>query len=373
MPLFRRSCRCDRRQGSLLMGATDRYSAEALTGFAVRLLQTAGVDGAPAEAVARTLVEGDLMGHDTHGLALLAPYVKEIENGTMTRSGAPEVLADRGASLLWDGRRLPGPWLVLSGIEALAPRAREYGSATLVIRHSHHIACLATYLLRATEAGFMLLLASSDPAVQSVAPHGGTRAVFTPNPIAAGIPTSTTPFLIDISSSITTNGMSARLQKAGRQFDEACMLDAEGHPSLDPGVLSTNPPGTIMPLGGMRSGHKGFGLALLVEALTGGLAGHGRADPPDGWGATVFMSLYDPSAFGGSADFLRQMDWLGAACRDNPPRPGVDAVRMPGDRGMARKAEQEAAGVLLHPTIAPMLSTCAEAYGLSFPQPLPAG
>jgi arylsulfatase A-like enzyme len=64
----------------------------------------------------------------------------------------------------------------------------------------------------------------------------------------------------------------------------------------------------------MEAGHKGFGLALAVEALTGGLAGHGRADPPDGWGATVFMSLYDPSAFGGSAEFARQMDWIGDAC-----------------------------------------------------------
>ncbi|GAC1433649.1 MAG: Ldh family oxidoreductase [Burkholderiaceae bacterium] len=351
------------------MAASNRFSAEALAHFAVEILQRAGMDSELAEAIARTLVEGDLLGHDTHGLALLAPYVKEIEQGTMTCSGAPGVVSDRGASLLWDGRRLPGPWLVLSGIEALVPRAREYGSATLVIRHSHHIACLATYLLRATEDGFMLLLASSDPAVQSVAPHGGTHAVFTPNPIAAGIPTSTTPFLIDISSSITTNGMSARLQKAGQLFDEACMLDAQGNPSRDPGVLSRNPPGTIMPLGGVTSGHKGFGLALLVEALTGALAGQGRADPTDGWGATVFMSLYDPNAFGGGAEFLRQTDWLGDACRKNPPRPGFNAVRMPGDRGLMRRQEQKCDGIMLHPTIPPMLEECAQRYGMQFPVP----
>jgi LDH2 family malate/lactate/ureidoglycolate dehydrogenase len=352
------------------MGAADRFSAAALTRFAVDLLQAAGMELAPAEAVARVLVDGDLLGHDTHGLALLAPYVREIENGTMTRSGTAQVLSDRGASLMWDGRRLPGPWLVLSGIEALAPRAREYGSATLVIRRSHHIACLATYLLRATDAGLMLVLASSDPAVQSVAPHGGTRAVFTPNPIAAGIPTSDTPFLVDISSSITTNGMAARLQKAGAQFDQACMLDADGIPSRDPGVLSAQPPGTIMPLGGLDSGHKGYGMALLVEALTGGLAGHGRADPAEGWGATVFMSLYDPAAFGGTADFLRQTDWIGQACRSNPPRPGFDAVRMPGDRGLARKKEQECGGIVLHPTIVPMLKDCAQRYRMQVPEPL---
>jgi LDH2 family malate/lactate/ureidoglycolate dehydrogenase len=216
------------------------------------------------------------------------------------------------------------------------------------------------------------VLACSDPAVQSVAPHGGTRPVFTPNPIAVGIPTSTTPFLVDISSSITTNGMSARLHKAGGQFDEACMLDGAGNPSRDPGVLATNPPGTILPLGGMTAGHKGFGLGLLIEALTGGLAGHGRADPPDGWGATVFMSLYDPAAFGGTAAFLRQTAWIGDACRENPPRPGFNNVRMPGDRGLARRTEQTSDGLTLYSTIPPMLQECAQRYGLHFPAPMQA-
>ncbi|GAB2897547.1 Ldh family oxidoreductase [Paralcaligenes sp. KSB-10] len=349
---------------------TKRFSVDQLQGFSTNLLQAAGMAPEPARAVAETLIEGDLLGHDTHGLALLAPYIKEIRNGTMTTSGQASVVSDRGASLCWDGRRLPGPWLVRQGMQALEPRAREFGSATLVIRRSHHIACLAAYLLRATERGFVMLLASSDPAVASVAPYGGTRAAFTPNPIAAGIPTSGTPFLIDISSSIVTNGLSARLHKAGRLFDQECMLDANGNPSRDPGVLASDPPGTILPLGGLESGHKGFGLALLIEALTGGLAGHGRADPAEGWGATVFLTLYDPEAFGGAADFARQTDWLGEACRNNPPRPGVDAVRMPGDRGIARKAEQTRAGIALHPGIPPALAECAKPYGLEFPAPL---
>ncbi len=354
------------------MATETRYAAAALRDFATALLEAAGLAREPAAVVARTLVDGDLLGHDTHGLALLARYVDALDSGDMARQGTPSLLSDRGAALAWDGMRLPGPWLVHSGIDALAPRARQYGSATLVIRRSHHIACLAAYLLRAAEAGFMMVLASSDPAVQSVAPHGGTRAVFTPNPLAVGIPTSGTPYLVDISASVTTNGMSARLQKAGRRFEHAWMLDAQGNPSDDPAVLAADPPGTILPLGGMEAGHKGFGLALAVEALTGGLAGHGRADPPDGWGATVFMTLYDPSAFGGSADFLRQMDWIGDACRTNPPRPGVDAVRMPGDRGMALKAQQEAAGIVLHPSIAPMLRDCAAAHGMVFPEPVAA-
>lgn len=352
------------------MVSDERFSAVALSKFAAALLQRAGMPPEPAASVADTLVDGDLLGHDTHGLALLAPYVREIEQGAMTVSGEPVVVADRPAALVWDGRRLPGPWLVHKGIEALVPRARQLGTASLAIHHSHHIACLAAYLLRATEKGFLILLASSDPAVHSVAPFGGTQAVFTPNPIAAGIPTSGTPFLVDISASVTTNGMSNRLHKAGRQFEEEWMLDAQGNPSRDPAVLATDPPGTILPLGGMSAGHKGFGLAVLIEALTGGLSGYGRADPPAGWGATVFMSLYDPAAFGGEAAFRRQMDHIADACRSNLPRPGVEQVRMPGDRGMARRAQQLEQGVALHPTIAPMLRDTAQRYDLMFPAPL---
>lgn len=344
-----------------------RYDAEALRRFAAALLAQAGLDARISEVVADTLVEGDLLGHDTHGLALLAPYLKELESGDMAHAGEPETLSDRGASLLWNGRRLPGPWLVRRGIETLAPRARQYGTATLVIRRSHHIACLAAYLLRATEAGFLMLLASSDPEVRSVAPHGGTRAVFTPNPIAAGIPTSTTPVLVDISSSIKTNGMTARMQRAGQHYEEECLLDAAGNPTRDPAVLSAQPPGTLLPLGGLSAGHKGYGLALLVEALTGGLAGHGRADPPEGWGATVYMTLLDPGAFAGGAAFARQTDWIAEACRSNPPRPGVDAVRMPGDRGLALRERQLQEGVRLHETIAPVLREWAARFDVPFP------
>ncbi|RYY94335.1 MAG: FCD domain-containing protein, partial [Comamonadaceae bacterium] len=238
-------------------------------------------------------VEGDLLGHDTHGLALLAGYVKEIESGGMTRDGAPEVLSDRPAAVLWDGMRLPGPWLVEQGLDLLIPRARDLGTASLVIRRSHHIACLAVYMLRALEEDMLMLLACSDPNTASVAPFGGTQAVFTPNPLAMGFPLTDGGVMVDISASITTNGMSNRKRAAGETFAEQWLIDAEGRPSNDPQVLFEQPPGTLLPVGGLSHGHKGYGMALLVETLTGGLAGHGRADAPEGWGATVYITLHD--------------------------------------------------------------------------------
>ncbi len=107
-----------------------------------------------------------------------------------------------------------------------------------------------------------------------------------------------------------------------------------------PTVLFSEPRGTILPAGGIDAGHKGYALALIVEMLTGGLAGFGRADAKEGWGATVFVQAIDPAAFGGLDAFARQAEWIAQACRDNPPRAGVDAVRMPGERGLARRRDQ---------------------------------
>jgi LDH2 family malate/lactate/ureidoglycolate dehydrogenase len=93
--------------------AAIRYPATALRGFAARLLERAGLASDRAADVADILVEGDLMGHTTHGLQLLGPYLKALEDGGLTRTGDPAVVADRGGTIAWDGNFLPGPWLVL--------------------------------------------------------------------------------------------------------------------------------------------------------------------------------------------------------------------------------------------------------------------
>ena len=211
-----------------------------------------------------------------------------------------------------------------------------------------------------TDRGLMALLFCSDPSMSSVAPFGGVSPVFTPNPMAAGIPTSGDPILLDISASLTTNGLTGRLYKAGQKLPHPWIQDAQGNATDDPAVLFNDPKGTLLPLGGLDAGHKGYALALLIEAFTAGLAGFGRADAVDGWGATVFVQVLDPAAFGGSDDYRRQMDWLVDACHDATPRPGGERVRLPGENGMKRYREQQANGVAPHPGIMPSLQPWAE-------------
>jgi LDH2 family malate/lactate/ureidoglycolate dehydrogenase len=216
----------------------------------------------------------------------------------------------------------------------------------------------------------MMIIASSDPAVASVAPFGGRKAVFTPDPLAVGIPTDGDPILIDMSASITTNGMSSRLRAEGKRFPGKWALDAAGQPTDDPAALFTDPPGTILPSGGADHGHKGYGLALLIEALTQGLGGFGRAESPTGWGAAVYVQVIDPAAFGGDAAFRREIGWTSAACRDNPPVPGVAAVRLPGQFGLERKRRALIDGLVLYPGILEALTPWAEKLNVPCPSPL---
>lgn len=295
------------------------------------------------------------MGHTTHGMALLAGYLGALEQNTLRASGDPIVENHRTVTQTWDGQRLSGLWLTESAINTATAMAKAHGSGTVVIKHSHHIACLAAYLEAPARAGFVVTIESSDPMTASVAPHGGITPVMTPNPIAVGIPTGGDPIMIDISSSITANGPSQRMMKEGRRAPGIWFVDGEGHGSTDPSVAFTEPKGALLPLGGLDAGHKGFGLGLMIEAMTGGLAGFGRADPPEGWGATVFVQVLDPEAFAGIGALRRQMDHMREICHASRPRPGVERVRLPGEGGLARKRKQLEEGVALHPSIMPAL------------------
>ena len=346
---------------------TSRYTAPTLVSFANGLLVGAGLEPDKARTVAEILVEGDLLGHTTHGLQLLAPYLTELENGTMTKEGQPLVVADFPAAVTWDGMRLPGPWLVVRALELAIGRAKVNGTCAIAIRRSHHIACLAAYLQRVTDQGLMVLLTCSDPRMAAVAPHGGRRAVFTPNPIAAAWPTDGMPVMLDTSMSTTSYGLARRLHAEKRRLPGAWLIDAQGNPSSDPAVLFADPAGALLPIGGIDHGYKGYALGLLVEALTGGLAGHGRADPNEGWAANVFLQVFDPAMFGGGEDFRRQTSWLADACRQTPPRPGFDQVRLPGEAALRRREKQLKQGVDLHPGIMSALLPWAAKLGVPCP------
>lgn len=327
---------------------TVRRPPRGLAAFAAALFAAAGLDEGKAEAVGRLLVLTDMLGRRTHGLAQAGAYLDQVERGLMEGAGEPETLRDTGGTIVWDGGYRPGLWLVERALHLGFERLPRHGTVTFAIRRSHHIGSLATLAKGATDRGYLAILASSGPHTKIVAPFGGKAPLFSPNPFAIGFPASEAPVLVDISASITTVSMTREKAAAGALFDHPWLLDHEGRPTRDPQVAErAERRGSLMLLGGEEAGHKGFGLALMVEALTGGLAGHGRREAPTRWGANVFLQLLDPAAFAGREAFLEQMDYLAEQVHANPPIDPAVPVRLPGARAARLMAEAEEGGLAL--------------------------
>lgn len=349
--------------------ATARYRVESLRKFALSLFTAAGMDVDKAGAVAEVLVVGDMVGQRTHGMALCPQYLEQIEKGLMATQGEPTVIRDSGAVFVWDGNYLPGPWLVSTALALACDRAITDGSVTGVIRRSHHIACLAALIKQVTDRGLVVMLASSDPSGNFIAPYGGKEPLFTPNPIAIGYPGTQQPVWIDVSTSITTVGMTRQKAAAGTSFEHPWLMDANGKPTNDPHVIDPGVGGTLLPIGGVEYGHKGFGLSLMVEMLTHGLAGFGRPDSEKRWGANVFLQVFDPAAFGGREAFLRQADYTIDRCHANAPIDPDKPVRLPGEMAQRRMRDAEQAGIELSPPVLGALREKAGKYGVALPEP----
>ncbi len=331
------------------------------------LFVAAGLDARIAAVVARCMLDADLHGHDTHGLALVPRYLRELEDGATRKSGEVEIVADRGASAQWDAHALPGHFVLDQAVALGVERARTYGAATIAIRRSQHVGALQVYLPAATAAGCMGLIWATDTQARSVAPFGGLDPVLTSEPIAIGIPTSGDPILIDMSTSLTSNAAVKRALARGERLGSDMLLDGAGNPSEDPAVLSANPAGTILPLGGLTHGYKGFGLALAVSAMSLALPGWGRT--AGGKSQGVVVQVIDPDAFGGRAAFLEEVDWMVSASRASRVRPGDPPVRLPGERALALAYQRRRDGVPLAADVIAAIAPLAARLAVPFPEP----
>jgi LDH2 family malate/lactate/ureidoglycolate dehydrogenase len=344
---------------------------QTLIDFATQLGEKAGLPRERAATVAAALVEADLMGHTTHGLAMLPGVLQAVEAGKVRKTGEPEVISDKGSAVVWDANALPGTWLMTKAVAEACERAKKHAVVTYAIRRAANIACLGAYLRQATDKGMVIWIMNSDPAMRTVVPAGGIEPQIAPNPMAFGYPTKGDPILIDISTSPIANGWIRRWAAEGTRLPEPWLQDAEGKLSDDPSTLFGKPPGSMLPLGGMVLGHKGFALGLIVEVLTAALGGTGRANPEASAGGTpVFLQIINPDFFAGSDALNEEADWLANACRNSRSRPGDPAVRMPGDTANAMRRSQLREGVVLHPSIIPELRKLAEKLHVDVPRPL---
>lgn len=342
-----------------------RIEHERLVRSVASLLATSGMDADKADVVADVMAEADSIGHTTHGVGLVGSYLDALRSGELNGRGEHTVIADRGSCVTWDGNKLAGPWLVRQALDLACDRVADHGVVTVSIRRSHHTGALAAYMKRVTDRGFIGQINCSTASAARMAPFGGTVPVLTPNPLAVAFPTDADAVVIDVSSSITTTTMTRQLAAAGKRYPDKWALTASGEPTDDPqDVVSRG--GTLMPIGGAQKGYKGFGLALMVDILSQGLAGSGRADKQDPMTLSVFIQVIDPAAFSGTDAFLRQSTHTANLCRTNPPAPGVGKVRVPGDSAAASRRKAHELGVEIDDAVLDDLARRAVALGIAW-------
>ena len=345
------------------------FAAASLRPFVQNLFLAAGVPAESAITVARSLVDANLCGHDSHGVMRAPQYIGFLKDGKYLADPPLTVLHETPAVLATDGGWGLGQVQAYRLLDRLMAKARSLGVAAGSIRNCGHIGRLGEYA--ETAAGHNLAFfatVNSHGAGRRVVPPGGLEGRISTNPICMGVPTSADPVVLDFGTSAAAEGK-VRVQHQKRErTPEGWLVDSAGQPTTDPGVLYTEPTGSILPFGGTQA-YKGFGLGLLLDLLAGGLSG-GRCsnpgDPMAGKGNAVVFVLFDPAAFGGVEHFLAQSDGLTGFVRSCPTVPGAGIV-LPGDPERAAKAGRTATGIAIPDGTWELLAKTATELGVALP------
>lgn len=232
--------------------------------LATRLLDAAGLTTQAAEQTARALVLADSWGVGSHGLMRLPFYLERLAAGGCRADAALRTVTDTGSLVVFDGEDGLGHWQLWRAAELARDRCADTGVAIAAVGRSSHCGSLGVYTIPALEAGLFALVFSNGPAVMP--PVGGFQAVVSTSPIAAGIPCRPRPAIVDLATSAVARGKIKAAAGRGDQLEPGWAFAADGRPTTDAEEALA---GMLAPLGGP----KGFALAFLVEALTGGMVG----------------------------------------------------------------------------------------------------
>jgi len=322
-----------------------RFQPDALRSLTTRLAVAAGVRPGDAEIFARIVVDADLHGVSTHGVSRLSIYLERINRELIDPRA--EIAVERNAScvLALDASNGMGQIQAVKALDMLLPLARQHGVAAATIRNSQHFGALSYYCNRAAEEGMILLaMTNCEPAMS---PAGGYEAFFGTNPVAASFPTGKSFHVqIDLSTSIVARGNIIAANKKKEPIPEGWALDRDGQPTTDAQEALL---GTVLTM----AGHKGYALALMVEAFSGVLSGAAIGDSIGSMYKNLdrkqdvghFFCLFNIAAFLDLDEFKRRMDETIERLKSGKKRPGVEEILVPGERSSRCAAMNSVIGV----------------------------
>lgn len=323
------------------MSAMLTLPAAALTALARDLLVAAGAPDDKADLVAEALVDADIEGLGSHGLMLLPMYLDRIAAGSVVPAAEGRIVSDTGAQIVLDAENGLGHVTAVRAAALAVERARAHGLAAVAVRNAFHFGAAGRFARSIAEAGCVgIVMANTRPLMPA---PGGAERVVGNNPIAIAVPGPSEPIVLDLALSAGAMGKIRLAESRGEAIEPGWATDAEGRPTTDPAEAIR---GMLLPAGGA----KGFGLAVMIDLMAGGLASgaigeavrplYGDLSKPYG-SANLFLAI-DIAGFRPVGDFETAAGAFADRIRASRIAPGAGPVRMPGDR--ASEAHRAFAG-----------------------------
>jgi LDH2 family malate/lactate/ureidoglycolate dehydrogenase len=315
-------------------------------------------EGAPPhvrDVEADLMTEAELHGVPSHGMLMLPRLITGFRAGRATPSPHIRLIRERAAACVLDGDRGPGRYVGVQGMRAAMERAGRCGIGACLMTGTTHWGRAHAYACLAADEGFIGLCTTN--AIPNMLAPGSSSPALGNNPLAIAAPRGEGrhPIVLDIAMSQAALGRVATAQREGEAVPLGWGLDERGHPTDDPAdILASH---NLLPMGS----HKGAGLAVMMELLTGALGGsllsheiaEADASGLDAGASKLFVAI-EVGAFGDAAGFAARVDSLVAHLRRTAT--GPDAL-LPGERGWRTRAEYERDGIPVHPDVLAALRT----------------
>jgi L-2-hydroxycarboxylate dehydrogenase (NAD+) len=308
----------------------------------------AGLPQADAEKCATLMTEADLTGADGHGIFRLPQYIRRLKAGGFNKHPNITVTRTAPATALVDGDNGMGHLVMSRATNEVIAMAKENGVAWVGVRRSNHAGPAGLYAEMPAQHGMVGLYAAVANA-NHMGAWGGTDLLLGTNPLAIGVPSGAGPLVLDIATSIVAYGTVKKYAQRGLPMPEGWFVDAKtGAPITD---ANRSHEGLLLPMGE----YKGAGLALMLGLIAGVLNGaaFGRdvvdfnADDKSATNTGHFIIAVDIARFTPLDTFKAEVDRHVGDLRASTRLPGVDEIRLPGDRRSECYAERRRHGVPL--------------------------
>ena len=341
--------------------------------FIVATLMAMKMPRTPAEITTGLMVQTDLRGVDSHGIGMLPRYVEWWREGYLVLDAEPRVERDDGAMALLDAGKCLGHYPATRVMEKAIEKAKAYGIGIATVRNSSHFGAAGNYSMMALEHDLIGLSTTNMPNPLAV-PTFGRKAMFSTNPISFAAPAGRhAPFVLDMATSTVAMGKLVIATRWGKPIPPGWALDDQGQPTTDPTVAIKNR--LLSPLGGSRElgGHKGYGLAVMVDILSGVLSGAVYGNLAERTGMTQrkihnaghCLAAIDPSRFRPLDEFKRDMDDMFEALKSAPRAEGQERIYVAGEPEAESEQRRRKDGIPLAPVLVAQCDEFARELGVA--------